>query len=74
MVKRKGKMIYAPAIVINEIEDIIREDKLFQRSEAFKEMVRYTRVGREVKRLRYLDWRRAIQGQPIPTTKKRKRR
>lgn len=44
-------MVYIPTIIIDEIEDIRREDKVNSRVDAFKELVQYARVGREVKRL-----------------------
>ena len=48
---KKGKNKYLPKVAIIELNDIKREDKLQSDSDAFREMVRYTRVGREVKRL-----------------------
>lgn len=55
---KKGRMRYVPPVVIDEIEDIKREDEIEKGSEAFHKMVKYARVGREVKRMATLDWRR----------------
>jgi len=51
MATRKGKMIYVPNVVIKEVEDIMRENKVKLRAHALKEMVDYTKVGREAERI-----------------------
>ena len=74
---KKGRMKYVPAIVIDEVEDIQREDKIGEDAQAFRELVGYARVGREMKRIMKLDWRSAKRLPPInayPTKKKVKKR
>lgn len=55
---KRGGMVYIPTVIIDEIEDIRREDRIESKSEAFKLMTKYARVGREVNRLKKLnyDW------------------
>ena len=43
--------MYVPPVVIDELKDISREDDLLFGAEAFRKMVKYTRVGREANRL-----------------------
>lgn len=57
---KKGRMVYVPSIVIEEVEDIKREDDIFQGVEAMRRLVKYARVGREVNRMRNLDWSRKV--------------
>jgi len=73
---KKGRMKYVPPIVIDELEDIQREDKIGEDAQAFRELVGYARVGREMKRIMKLDWRGAKRLPPInvyPTKKKRRK-
>jgi len=50
-------MMYVPPVVIDEIDDLRREDgDIIFGSEAFRKLVSYARVGREVNRLKRLDW------------------
>ncbi len=51
--------MYVPPVVIIEMEDIKREDKLPNNADSFKEMTKYARVGREAKRLMTLDFTKA---------------
>ena len=60
MSKKKGRMTYVPAITIMELEDICREDNIVKKADAFKELTKYARVGRETKRLITLDFSRAV--------------
>lgn len=55
----KGRMSYIPPIIIDEMEDIRRENGIGKQAEALKEMVRYARVGREMERIIKLDWNKA---------------
>lgn len=48
---KKGRMIYVPPRVVDELEEIKQEDQLTKNAKAFDEMVKYSRVGREAKRL-----------------------
>jgi len=61
----RGKYIYVPPVVVDELEDIKREDGIFGRAEAFKKMTKYTRVGREVNRLRRLDFHKSVPRIPV---------
>ena len=74
MSRFKGRMLYVPPVVLTEIEDIMREDKLPNRADAFKEMTKYTRVGREARRLMLLDFTKAKRLPGIETFYKKKKR
>jgi len=54
---KKGKIIYAPSLLVLEIEDIKREDKLDKNAEAIYELLKYARAGRETKRFWNMDIR-----------------
>ena len=56
MVKRYVKRYYLPRSVVDEINDIKREDNIFAQAEAMKKMVKYSQVGREAKRIIRFDW------------------
>lgn len=75
--KPKGKHRWCPGSVIDELEDIKREDGLNKDNDAFNRMVKYTRVGRETKRLANFDFSKAIKRPPVPdltrTRKKKKK-
>lgn len=73
---KKGKNMYVPPVVIDELEDIQREDGIEENVLAFKEFTNYARVGREVKRIMKLDWRGVRRLPPIsayPSKKKKGR-
>jgi len=53
-----GKVTYVPRVVLREIDDLKIEDKLKKDSEAFKKMVEYARMGRELKRAMTLNFTR----------------
>ena len=57
--------MYIPPVVIDEIKDLKREDEIHANSEAFRKMVKYTRVGREVKRLAKFDFRKSVPRIPV---------
>jgi len=74
--KKKGRHKWCPASVIDEIEDIKREEGVKRDSDAFVKMVKYTRVGREAKRLITLDFSKSIRRPSLnsyPTKKKYKK-
>lgn len=48
----RGKMKYVPPVIIEELEAIKADHGLDIEVEAFKKMVGYSRVGREVERLK----------------------
>ena len=56
VMNKKGRMMYVPPVVIEEVEDIKREDCLEQNSDAMKLMTKYARTGREVFRMAKLDF------------------
>lgn len=56
MVNNKGRMIYVPPVIIDEVENIMQEEDLDTRPEAFRKLVKYARVGREAKRLSRFDF------------------
>jgi len=49
--EKRGGMIYAPKIVIDEMNSIRKEEQIDSAAEALKKMVKYTRVGRETRRI-----------------------
>lgn len=55
MVKR-GTMKWVPAVVIDEVEDIKREENIFTDAEAFRQLVRHSRRGRSTARFMTLDF------------------
>ena len=73
MIKR-GKMTYVPPIIIDELEDIRREDCLINNADAFKELCKYARVGREAKRIITLDWSKAKKLPPLDFNIKKRRK
>jgi len=54
----KGRKIYAPAIFIEEMDDLQQEQDIGVGSEVVRKMAKYARVGREVERIKNLDFRR----------------
>jgi|TARA_Y100000310_G_scaffold337002_1_gene422971 hypothetical protein len=74
MGKKKGRIKYCPFVVIDEIEDIKREDDITIDAEAMRKLVKYARVGRESKRMMSLDWSRSIPRIPVDPNIKRKKR
>lgn len=56
MTLRKGRMIYVPPVVLDEVELIQQSKNIDQRSDAFNELVKYSRVGREAEQIMRLDF------------------
>lgn len=52
-----GRMRYVPYSIIDEAEDIRAEKKIKKVSDAMREMVRYSQIGREAERIIKLDFR-----------------
>lgn len=48
---KRGRVMYVPSIVIEEVHNIKQEHNLDYGSEAFRKMAEYSVVGREVERL-----------------------
>jgi len=65
---KKGRPVYVPPSVFEELDNIMKEDKVQSRSDAFKGMVQYSRVGREARRIR------DIFGFGFDTDKKKRRK
>lgn len=65
---KKGKMIYVPHNVLDEIDNIMQQREIEQRAQAFNEMVKYSQVGREAERIMKLDF----SDTPFPFFKKRR--
>lgn len=51
MMIKRGKKIWIPAVVLDEISDIKQVDGIYSNAEAMRKMVKYTRVGREVNQM-----------------------
>lgn len=47
----KGRITYVPPSVFDELDQIREEDNLEHNADAFKEMAKYSRVGREAKKI-----------------------
>jgi hypothetical protein len=47
----KGRIVYVPPSVFDELGAIRNEDNLDCNADAFKEMAKYSRVGREAKKI-----------------------
>lgn len=71
---KRGKTCYIPKIVINDLYDLMREDEIDRRDkkEGFRMMAKYARVGREVNRMRKLDFGRKANLPPIVEKDKKK--
>lgn len=69
----KGRMKYVPSIIIEEVQDIKREDDIEKDVEAMLKLCKYARVGREVNRLRKLNWSKFKSLPPIEIISKKKR-
>lgn len=50
--RTKGRQKWVPATLLDEIDSLKREENLRRDNEAFGRIVEYTRVGREVKKMR----------------------
>ena len=61
----KGRKGYLPAAIVDELEDIKRENRLKRDCSAMVELVKYARVGREVERIKKLNWKRSIPRVPV---------
>lgn len=46
---RRGSMIYVPPVIIEELENIMKEDGLTIKTEGFRKMVKYAKLGRRIK-------------------------
>ena len=48
---KKGRMMYVPRLVIEEVDDLQAEHHTEKRVDAFEKMADYARVGRELERV-----------------------
>ena len=53
---KRGRMVYIPPNLLDEAEDIMREKGLNKRTDAFKDLTKYAKVGREAERIYKLDF------------------
>lgn len=77
MSSKSGRVMYIPLVVIDELEDLMREDEITTQVEGFHKLIKYTRVGREVNRMRTLDFSKkrvlpSVDSYPSPKKRKRK--
>ena len=66
----KGRMKYLPSMVMEEIEQIKRENRIFKDNYAMREMVKYARVGRELERIKNFNFTKP----PLRSIMKKRRR
>lgn len=50
--KRKGRMMYVPPNVIEEIDNIMKRDNLVRKSDAFNSLTKQAKVGKELECMR----------------------
>jgi len=53
----RGRMVYAPPEIINELEDLKAEEQIKSNARAFIKAVDYIKVGREVNRISHLKFK-----------------
>lgn len=51
MSSKKGRMLYVPPVIIDEVGDLMAEHNLDRRVEAFEKLADYARLGRETERI-----------------------
>lgn len=61
----KGRKGYLPSAIVNELEDIKREDRVKKDVSAMMQLVKYARIGREVQRIKTLNWKRSVPRVPV---------
>jgi hypothetical protein len=66
---KRGRMIYVPPVIVDEVKSIQSEDNIVSRPEAFRSLAKYARVGRETKRLMRLDFKKTIPQKQINSYK-----
>lgn len=54
--RNKGRMIYVPHNVLDEADMIMQSKEIKQRSDALREMAKYSKVGREAEQILKLDF------------------
>lgn len=74
MMAKRGKMGWLPKYLIDEAEQVMREDGINKRSYALEKVVKYAQVGREVNRLRQLGYDWTKKEKPVQVSKKNKRK
>jgi len=53
----RARVMWMPKIVIEELEDLKKEEQVARNQDAFRLMVKYTRVGREFNRIKHLNFK-----------------
>lgn len=48
----RGRMVYVPPVIIEELESIKEDHSLIKNTEAYRKMVKYSRLGREFEKIR----------------------
>jgi len=56
MATKKGRLMYCPSSVIDELESIRYDKELDKKCEAFRKMVKYSQVGREMEKISKLQF------------------
>ena len=72
IVIKRGKRAWIPAVVLDEITDIKQVDGIHSNAEAMRKMVKYTRVGREVKQMAH--FRPPLIRPPVESFKRKRRK
>lgn len=44
----KGRIIYVPPILIEELDNVMKEERLTVKTEGFRKIVNYSRLGRQI--------------------------
>jgi hypothetical protein len=52
---KRGKTMYAPKVLLEEIQDLKIEEGLSSNKETIGRLVQYSQIGREVNRIRTLN-------------------
>lgn len=59
---KRGKTVWIPKCLLDELLDIKREDEVYSLNEAQRKLVKYAQVGRELNRLRRWNWSKKKMG------------
>jgi metal-responsive CopG/Arc/MetJ family transcriptional regulator len=72
---KNGRIIYVPHEMVVELDDLMEEKKINKKSVAIRKLTKYARVGREVERIKKLDfgWLPTKNFEVIPKKKKKRR-
>lgn len=70
--KKKGKMVYVPPSVMEEVDKIKKESDLVIGTEAFRKMAKYSQLGREMEKIKKSPSR--LLSQPIINVGRKKKK